>query len=104
MLSKQYNFMGVRRAAAMGSLLLVLISLGSLATRGLDFGLDFTSGTSVRLNFSESVAIGEVNTTLAEGGYNDAVVVSFGSDRDIRIILPVDESVAGRIKRAKPCA
>ena len=94
MLSKQYNFMGVRRAAAMGSLLLVLISLGSLATRGLDFGLDFTSGTSVRLNFSESVAIGEVNTTLAEGGYNDAVVVSFGSDRDIRIILPVDESVA----------
>jgi preprotein translocase subunit SecF len=86
--------MGVRRAAAMGSLLLVLISLGSLATRGLDFGLDFTSGTSVRLNFSESVAIGEVNTALAEGGYNDAVVVSFGSDRDIRIILPVDESVA----------
>lgn len=94
MLSRQYNFMGVRRAAAMGSLLLVLISLGSLATRGLDFGLDFTSGTSVRLNFSESVAIGEVNTALAEGGYNDAVVVSFGSDRDIRIILPVDESVA----------
>jgi len=94
MLSKQYNFMGVRRAAAMGSLLLVFISLGSLATRGLDFGLDFTSGTSVRLNFSESVAIGEVNTALAEGGYNDAVVVSFGSDRDIRIILPVDESVA----------
>ena len=46
MLSKQYDFMGVRRAAAMGSLLLVLISLGSLATRGLDFGLDFTSGTS----------------------------------------------------------
>ena len=86
--------MGVRRAAAMGSFLLVLISLGSLATRGLDFGLDFTSGTSVRLNFSESVAIGEVNTALAEGGYSDAVVVSFGSDRDIRIILPVDESVA----------
>ena len=66
MLSKQYNFMGVRRAAAMGSLLLVLISLGSLATRGLDFGLDFTSGTSVRLNFSESVAIGEVNTKIIE--------------------------------------
>ena len=94
MLSKQYDFMGVRRAAAMGSLLLVLISLGSLATRGLDFGLDFTSGTSVRLNFSEAVAIADVNSALAEGGYGDAVVVSFGSDRDIRIILPVDESVA----------
>jgi preprotein translocase subunit SecF len=94
MLSKQYDFMGVRRAAAIGSLLLVLISLGSLATRGLDFGLDFTSGTSVRLNFSEAVAIADVNSALADGGYGDAVVVSFGSDRDIRIILPVDESVA----------
>jgi preprotein translocase subunit SecF len=94
MLSKQYDFMGVRRAAAMGSLLLVLISLGSLATRGLDFGLDFTSGTSVRLNFSEAVAIADVNSALTDGGYGDAVVVSFGSDRDIRIILPVDESVA----------
>jgi preprotein translocase subunit SecF len=94
MLSKQYDFMGVRRAAAMGSLVVVLVSLGSLATRGLDFGLDFTSGTSVRLNFSEAVAIADVNSALADGGYGDAVVVSFGSDRDIRIILPVDESVA----------
>jgi preprotein translocase subunit SecF len=65
-----------------------------LAIRGLDFGLDFTSGTSVRLNFSESVEISQINQTLSEQGYGDAVVVSFGSDRDIRVILPVDESVA----------
>ena len=94
MLNKQFDFMGIRKIAAMSSLLLVLISLVSLATRGLDFGLDFTSGTSVRLNFSESVAISEVNTTLADAGYGDAVVVSFGSDRDIRVILPVDATVA----------
>lgn len=86
--------MGVRRLAAMGSLILVLVSIASLAIRGLDFGLDFTSGTSVRLNFSESVEISQINQTLSEQGYGDAVVVSFGSDRDIRVILPVDESVA----------
>jgi preprotein translocase subunit SecF len=78
----------------MGSLILVLVSIASLAIRGLDFGLDFTSGTSVRLNFSESVEISQINQTLSEQGYGDAVVVSFGSDRDIRVILPVDESVA----------
>ncbi len=94
MLRKQFDFMRLRRVAAMGSLLLVLISLGSLLTRGLDFGLDFTSGTSVRLNFSEAVSVNEVNEALADGGYNDAVVVSFGSDRDIRIILSVDDSIA----------
>jgi len=94
MLSKQFDFMGVRRLAAMGSLILVLVSIASLATRGLDFGLDFTSGTSVRLNFSDSVEISQINQTLSDQGYGDAVVVSFGSDRDIRVILPVDESVA----------
>jgi preprotein translocase subunit SecF len=94
MLSKQFDFMGVRRLAAMGSLILVLVSIASLAIRGLDFGLDLTSGTSVRLNFSESVEISQINQTLSEQGYGDAVVVSFGSDRDIRVILPVDESVA----------
>lgn len=94
MLSKQFDFMGVLRLAAMGSLILVLVSIASLAIRGLDFGLDFTSGTSVRLNFSESVEISQINQTLSEQGYGDAVVVSFGSDRDIRVILPVDESVA----------
>ena len=94
MLSKQFDFMGVRRLAAMGSLILVLVSIASLAIRGLDFGLDFTSGTSVRLNFSESVEISQINQTLSEQGYGDAVVVRFGSDRDIRVILPVDESVA----------
>ncbi len=94
MLSKQFDFMGVRRLAAMGSLILVLVSIASLAIRGLDFGLDFTSGTSVRLNFSESVEVSQINQTLSEQGYGDAVVVSFGSDRDIRVILPVDESVA----------
>lgn len=94
MLSKQFDFMGVRRLAAMGSLILVLVSIASLATRGLDFGLDFTSGTSIRLNFSDSVEISQINQTLSEQGYGDAVVVSFGSDRDIRVILPVDESVA----------
>jgi preprotein translocase subunit SecF len=40
------------------------------------------------------VEISQINQTLSEQGYGDAVVVSFGSDRDIRVILPVDESVA----------
>ncbi|MDB9968954.1 protein translocase subunit SecF, partial [Gammaproteobacteria bacterium] len=58
------------------------------------FGLDFTSGTSVRLSYSEAVVVQDVNQTLRDNGYEDAVVVTFGSDRDIRILLPVDETVA----------
>jgi preprotein translocase subunit SecF len=38
------------------------------------------------------VVLSEVNEALATNGYQDAVVVSFGSDREIRVILPVDDT------------
>ena len=90
----EIDFMGFRRIAGSISAVLVLVSIVSLAVNSLEFGLDFTSGTSMRLNYSQAIVLDEVNETLNSNGYTDAVVVSFGSDRDIRIILPVDETVA----------
>ena len=86
--------MGVRRIAAGISALLAVVSVISLFVNSLNFGLDFTSGTSVRLNYSETIDLDQVNLTLQQNGYGDAVVVTFGSDRDIRVLLPVDSSVA----------
>ena len=93
-LQRGIDFMSVRVIAGAVSAVLVLGAAGSLALKGLEFGLDFTSGTSVRLNFSEPADPGEVSRILADNGYEDVVVVNFGSDRDIRIVLPIDESVA----------
>ena len=90
----EIDFMGVRRIAAGISALLAVISVISLFVNSLNFGLDFTSGTSVRLNYSETVDLDQVNLTLQQNGYGDTVVVTFGSDRDIRVLLPVDSSVA----------
>jgi len=95
MLSRtEVDFMGVRRIAAGISALLAVVSVISLLVNSLNFGLDFTSGTSVRLNYSQTVDLDQVNLTLQQNGYEDAVVVTFGSDRDIRVLLPVDSSVA----------
>ena len=69
-------------------------SLFSLLFNSLQFGLDFTSGTSVRLAYVDAVDIPQVNSALEANGFEDALVVTFGSERDIRIILPVDEEVA----------
>ena len=92
---KEIDFMGMRKIAAAISAGLVVVSIISLAINSLEFGLDFTIGTSVRLNYAETVDLDEINGILQNNGYEDAVVVSFGSDREIRIILPVDETVAG---------
>ncbi|MFK7862996.1 MAG: protein translocase subunit SecF [Pseudohongiellaceae bacterium] len=93
LLDTKFDFMGYRKLAAIGSAILVVVSIISLAVNSLELGLDFTSGTSVRLSYTETVDIGAVNEALADGGYENAVVVRFGSDRDIRVILPVDEDV-----------
>ncbi|MBT8147491.1 MAG: protein translocase subunit SecF, partial [Gammaproteobacteria bacterium] len=92
-LKNQIDFMGKRRIAAFCSGVLIIISLLSLLFSSLQFGLDFTSGTSVRLAYDQTVNISEVNDTLDQSGYQDALVVTFGSDRDIRIILPVDAEI-----------
>ena len=94
LLRTEIDFMGVRRVAAGISALLAVVSVVSLFVNSLNFGLDFTSGTSVRLNYSQTVDLDQVNLTLQQNGYEDAVVVTFGSDRDIRVLLPVDSSVA----------
>jgi len=92
-LGRQIDFMGVRKIAGAISAVLVLVSIVALIFNSLQFGLDFTAGTSVRLNYSQTIILDEVSDALNNNGYEDAVVVSFGSDREIRVVLPVDENV-----------
>ncbi len=94
MFKKEINFMATRKLWSIISATLVVVSIISLAVNSLNFGLDFTSGTAVRLSYSESANINGINDTLTNNGYTDAVVVNFGSDREVRIILPIDEAVS----------
>lgn len=84
---KVINFMGQRRLALIFSLVLLVISIGSLATKQLNFGLDFTGGTLVEVHYSEGVSLDGVRSTLEAEGYKNAIVVHFGSDRDLMIRL-----------------
>lgn len=85
---KVINFMGRRRLAALFSVILILVSLGSLATRQLNWGLDFTGGTLVEVHYSESADLNAIRGILDNSGYSGAIVVSFGTDRDVLIRLP----------------
>lgn len=85
---KVINFMGARKIAAAFSVLLVVCAIGSLAVRQLNWGLDFTGGTLVEVHYGESANLGAIRSTLATAGYDGAIVVSFGTDRDVLIRLP----------------
>jgi len=85
---KVINFMGQRKLAVVFSIVLLVVSIGSLATRQLNWGLDFTGGTLVEVNYSTTANLSAVRNTLETRGYAGATVVSFGSDRDVMIRLP----------------
>ncbi|MES3007610.1 MAG: protein translocase subunit SecF [Pseudomonadota bacterium] len=91
---RQFDFISTGRKLSVVSAVLVVISLGSLLFNSLEFGLDFTSGTLVEVGYSESVEVASVSAALEAAGFESAQVVAFGSDQEILIRMPVDESVS----------
>jgi len=79
------DFMGRRREAMIFSAALILISIGALIVRGLNFGLDFTGGTLIEVGYDNPVELSAVRAGLATGGLPDATVQHFGTPRDVLI-------------------
>jgi len=82
------DFMGKRRIGLIFSVILILASIGSLVTRGLDFGLDFTGGTLIEISYPEAPDLVEVRGALDQAGYDNFSVQTFGTPRDIVVRLP----------------
>ena len=91
-------FMKWRKFAAAFSILAMTLAIVTLSTRGLNWGLDFTGGTLVEVEYAGSANLEGIRATLDENGYQGAVVVAFGTDRDVLVRLPQgfsdDEGVA----------
>lgn len=90
------NFMAGRHIAMAITLVLTLLSVGAIATKGFNFGLDFTGGTLIELSYAESVELDSLREVLHGNGYEDAVVQSFGSITDVLIRTPGDDPDLGR--------
>jgi len=83
-----FPFMSTRRLWYGLSIVLIVISLVSLATRGLDLGVDFTGGVTVQATFPAAANRDAVITALSGAGYADPQVTIFGTSREIAIRLP----------------
>jgi preprotein translocase subunit SecF len=96
-----FPFMATRRVWYALSAVLMLVSLGSLLTRGLNFAIDFTGGVSAEASFAQAASVDDVRSRLLAGGFKDPQVQNFGSSRDIAIRLPPDPSQAPATIRAR---
>jgi len=76
------------------SLVTFLIAVGSLAIRGLNFGVDFTGGTVMEVAYAQAADLGKIRESMARLGFSDASVQNFGTSRDVLIRLPVKQGVS----------
>ena len=88
------DFMGKRRAALVLSSILLLVSLASLAIRGLAFGIDFTGGTLIEVGYEQAADVDAVRQQLASAGFEEAVVQRFGTTRDVLVRIAEREGVS----------
>ena len=97
------NFLGLsrRRIALAVSAIVVIASLASLATRGLEFGIDFTGGILLEVGYSEAANVEEIRQDLFAAGFDDAQVQLFGAANDVLVRLPPQDGSDSRQIRAQ---
>jgi preprotein translocase subunit SecF len=68
-----------------------ILAVFFLATRGLNFSIEFTGGTLLEVSYQQSADVESVRQILGKAGF-DAEVQNFGSSRDVLIRMHVDKS------------
>ena len=93
------DFMGARRVALGISAVVIALSLGSLVTRGLNFGLDFTGGLLLELAYEGEADLADIRAALNDTGFENPLVQNFGTTSDVLVRLPLQpEAVEGETR------
>ncbi|SER52657.1 protein translocase subunit secF [Tranquillimonas rosea] len=86
-----FDFFRYSRATLGGSIVAVLAALVLWLTVGLNFGIDFQGGTTIRTESTEAVDVGEYRDALQPLGLGDVAISevfdpSFGPDENVAMI------------------
>lgn len=65
-----------------------------LFSRGLHLSVEFTGGTLMEVNYTQTADVGKIRSTVAGLGFNDVQVQNFGTSRDVMIRLPAQKGVS----------
>jgi len=95
-LSRNIDFMALRKPAVVLSAALLLISIVSLFTLKLNVGIDFTGGSIIEVGYQQAVELEPIRNALESNGFGDAIVQHFGSASEvlIRLVPDVDKDKA----------
>jgi preprotein translocase subunit SecF len=94
-IKKDIPFMSYGRYTTSISLVTFLLAVFFLATKGLNFGVDFTGGTVMEVHYAQPADLNKVRAQMSEMGMPDALVQNFGTSHDVLIQVPLKENKAG---------
>ena len=94
-IKRDVPFMSYGRYTTTISLVTFLLAVFFLATRGLNFGVDFTGGTVIEVHYAQSADLEKVREQLSGIGLHDAQVQNFGSSKDVLIQVPLKQNKVG---------
>ena len=94
-IKRDIPFMSYGKYTTSISLATFILAVFFLATKGLNFGVDFTGGTVIEVHYAQPADIAKVREHLAETGLPDALVQNFGSSQDVLIQVPLKQNIAG---------
>jgi len=92
-LKRDIPFMRWARTTIFFSIAFILASIGLLAFKGLNLGVDFTGGTVMEMGYPTAADLPAIRSYLSSHGYADAQVQNFGTSTDVLIRLPVKQGV-----------
>jgi preprotein translocase subunit SecF len=94
-IKRDIPFMSYGRYTTAISLVTFLFAVFFLATKGLNFGVDFTGGTVMEVHYVQAADLNKVREQLTVAGLSDAQVQNFGSSHDVLIQIPLKQNKAG---------
>ena len=90
---KPIPFMRFAKSGMVFSALLTMLALFCLFDRGLNWGLDFTGGTTIEVGFQQSVSLDKMHEALDQQKIEGATLQFFGSSRDVLVRMAPQEGV-----------
>lgn len=79
------NFIGKRKVFYIISSIMIVLSIGSLATRGLNQGIDFTGGRTYVVKLDKSASVETIAKSLGVVYGHEPEVKTFGAENNVKI-------------------
>lgn len=80
-----FNFVGNRRIGYLISAVLILVSILTIAIKGLQYGIDFLGGSELVVEFQEPVSVSETRQILTQVLGSEPQVRLYGSPQELQI-------------------